>query len=136
MENSDDAKRVAASDLNNGHDMPSGSALVVSHEELWAKTEAQVEQIAEHIKESQVLCSQKLPLSNLFQQYESNSNFIKGLEYLQKRYGNVRTVRGDGNCFYRCFLYAICEQVRQKHPEEESIRIVHFGTLDESEWAG
>ncbi len=33
----------------------------------------------------------------------------KKLEGLQIHYGYYRTVRGDGNCFYRSFMYSYLE---------------------------
>lgn len=129
MDTKEDNLASAVVDDQNADNMPLDSnSLLASHEDMWAKTEAQVEQIAEDVKGSQALCSQKIPLSNLFLQYDANSNFAKGLEYLQKQYSDVRTVRGDGNCFYRCFLYALCELIQEKRSAEEVTRLFQLGT--------
>jgi ubiquitin thioesterase protein OTUB1 len=35
--------------------------------------------------------------------------FIPGIHYLNNKYKSLRKVRGDGNCFYRSFLFAYLE---------------------------
>ncbi|TDH69415.1 hypothetical protein CCR75_002855 [Bremia lactucae] len=40
-----------------------------------------------------------------------NTNFMYGIEFLNKRYEALRRVRGDGNCFFRGFIFALCEQL-------------------------
>jgi len=60
----------------------------------------------------------------LLQQYTTNANddtsndqqqqvagFIKGANYLCTKYKSIRKIRGDGNCFYRGFMYSLCEQL-------------------------
>ena len=37
--------------------------------------------------------------------------FTKGVEYLALKYKHVRRVAGDGNCFYRAFLFAYLENL-------------------------
>jgi ubiquitin thioesterase protein OTUB1 len=41
----------------------------------------------------------------------ANENFLLGIESLAKRYDAMRRVRGDGNCFFRAFIFALCEQL-------------------------
>ncbi|KAF1329819.1 Ubiquitin thioesterase otubain, partial [Globisporangium splendens] len=41
----------------------------------------------------------------------ANENFLFGIESLAKRYDAMRRVRGDGNCFFRAFIFALCEQL-------------------------
>lgn len=57
------------------------------------------------------------PLSSptlLIPEYESNidarSGFIPGLNYLASKY-LMRKIRGDGNCFYRSFLFSYLENI-------------------------
>ena len=40
-----------------------------------------------------------------------DDNFIKGSRYLMTKYTSWRMIRGDGNCYYRAFLYAVCEEL-------------------------
>lgn len=41
----------------------------------------------------------------------ANANFMHGIEGLSRRYEGLRRVRGDGNCFFRGFIFALCEQL-------------------------
>ena len=84
------------------------------------KTQAQLDAIEKEIKSNQSLTSNLQPISNLAKLYESdndndstssNQHFIKGCEYLSTKYKSWRMIRGDGNCYYRAFLYAVCEEL-------------------------
>lgn len=46
-------------------------------------------------------------------EYAGNANelFMTGIESLHRRYDAMRRVRGDGNCFFRGFIFALCEQL-------------------------
>ena len=86
-------------------------------------TQDQWEAIENEIKATQSLTSPLLPISVLLQQYtttkggdsENNNNeqqgFIKGATFLSKKYNSLRKIRGDGNCYYRAFLYSLCEHL-------------------------
>lgn len=41
----------------------------------------------------------------------ANGNFMHGIDALNRRYEGLRRVRGDGNCFFRGFIFALCEQL-------------------------
>ncbi|KAF4319829.1 hypothetical protein G195_006718 [Phytophthora kernoviae 00238/432] len=41
----------------------------------------------------------------------ANPNFMHGIESLNARYEALRRVRGDGNCFFRGFIFALCEHL-------------------------
>ncbi|KAH7474116.1 hypothetical protein PRIC1_014429 [Phytophthora ramorum] len=41
----------------------------------------------------------------------ANANFMHGIESLNGRYEALRRVRGDGNCFFRGFIFALCERL-------------------------
>lgn len=41
----------------------------------------------------------------------ANENFMAGIDSLHRRYDALRRVRGDGNCFFRGFIFALCEQL-------------------------
>ncbi|ETI50921.1 hypothetical protein F443_05655 [Phytophthora nicotianae P1569] len=41
----------------------------------------------------------------------ANPNFMHGIDSLNARYEALRRVRGDGNCFFRGFIFALCEQL-------------------------
>lgn len=51
-------------------------------------------------------------LLSLFQQNQPQSGFVDGINnYLSKNFAGMRRVRGDGNCFYRAFLFAYLEKI-------------------------
>ena len=90
------------------------------------QTEAQVQAIELEIRENQPLCSERSDIATLKQLYQqqqqhdgggscdSSSNyFIQGVDYLESCYSGIRRVRGDGNCYYRAFLYSLCEHLKQ-----------------------
>jgi ubiquitin thioesterase protein OTUB1 len=41
----------------------------------------------------------------------ANTNFMHGIEWLNGHYEALRRVRGDGNCFFRSFIFALCERL-------------------------
>ncbi len=56
-----------------------------------------------------------VPLDSLLPSYENASlpGFIAGINYLSSKYRYMRRVKGDGNCFYRCYLFAYLDQLLQ-----------------------
>lgn len=63
--------------------------------------------------QSQPLIGALVSPSLLIPEYESNIDapgFIPGLAYLASKYV-MRKVRGDGNCFYRSFLFSYLENI-------------------------
>lgn len=95
-------------------------------QEKFKKTEAQLENIANEIKEQQPLASNLCPVEQLRKGYETGSNFEKGVLLLTKKYQSIRTIRGDGNCYYRAFLYSLCEKLWDADTDEK-VRIKTFG---------
>ena len=86
------------------------------------QTQAQWDAIEQEIKDTQPLTSAVRPLEDLRQQYQtgdgvSNKWYDLGVQVLMKTYLSIRMVRGDGNCYYRAFLYSMCEQL-MNHPIE------------------
>ena len=53
----------------------------------------------------------------LLPEYESATNpgFVPGIHYIGKQYTSMRRIRGDGNCFYRAFLFAYLESLLTAH---------------------
>jgi Peptidase C65 Otubain len=101
--------------------------LEVNHEKF-QQTQVQLETIAAEIREEQPLTSDLMSLDDLRSkaQYEVGSNFDKGVTILANDYQGVRTIRGDGNCYYRAFLYSLCEKL-WKADKAELTRLLHFG---------
>ena len=86
---------------------------------LHQQNEAALEAIQAQVQKEQPLTSERMPLSRLEAQYagssgenDASSHFRQGLVALQQDYADVRTVRGDGNCFFRAILYALTESMR------------------------
>jgi ubiquitin thioesterase protein OTUB1 len=71
-------------------------------------TMAQQEEIEAQIAATQKLIGDLEPPSILLPAYKDNpaQGFVAGVEDLARRYRMMRRVRGDGNCFYRAFLFA------------------------------
>jgi len=82
----------------------------MTHEED-TLTNAQLESIQNEIKQSQKLTSHLLPLQDLSSQFDPSSNFATGCKYLSTKYKHYRAIRRDGNCYYRAFLFALCEKL-------------------------
>ena len=86
-------------------------------------TEAQLKAIEKEVEATQPLAFPLMPIDVLLQQYSSsdeNGNdggeqqqqgFLQSATFLSKKYKSLRKIRGDGNCYYRAFLYAVCEHL-------------------------
>jgi hypothetical protein len=100
-------------------------------------TQAQLEAIEHEIKSTQPLTSYLLPIDVLLRQYSYPSNdgistgdnyscdssgdgfravaqhpgYAEAAAFLSTKYKFLRRVRGDGNCYYRAFLYSLCEHL-------------------------
>jgi ubiquitin thioesterase protein OTUB1 len=102
-----------------------------SHAQMVQQTQAQLEAIEIEIKETQPLTSEVRNLGALKKHYESDSSskyFEKGVDYLSKTYGTMRMIRGDGNCYYRAFLYSLSETLMTKDlNKDEMDRILKYG---------
>jgi ubiquitin thioesterase protein OTUB1 len=99
-------------------------------------TQAQLESIENEIKNNQPLTSNLFQIGILAQQYadseqqHQNSGFKRGVQFLCTKYTSIRKVRGDGNCYYRAFLYALCEKLLSNNTSVEYYRIRRI--VDES----
>uniref|UniRef100_A0AAV1U8R6 ubiquitinyl hydrolase 1 n=1 Tax=Peronospora matthiolae TaxID=2874970 RepID=A0AAV1U8R6_9STRA len=61
-----------------------------------------------------VLCLQAEYVGNV------NGNFMHGIKSLDTRYEALRRVRGDGNCFFRSFIFTLCEHLLPSQGAEDS----------------
>lgn len=70
-------------------------------------TMGQTEAIKDQIKAEQPLIDTMQAVISLLDQYKDAElpGFAKGIVDLDNKYRGLRKVRGDGNCFYRAFLY-------------------------------
>lgn len=81
------------------------------------------------------------PPSILLSEYEKADSpfFIPGIDYISRNYNHMRRVRGDGNCFYRAFIFSYLEGLlrdynldseKKKSAEKERDRITKI--IDDS----
>jgi ubiquitin thioesterase protein OTUB1 len=90
---------------------------------LERQNEARFQEIERDVK-SNPLTSEQQPVSILKEEYAesaNNNHFIVGVDALMKDYAFIRRVRGDGNCYYRAFLYNLVEGIRRNPLEGERI---------------
>ena len=84
---------------------------------LVAQSDTLRQQIEDDVKASQPLTSELLPISSLLEHYTDNGGgddavgFVRSARYLATKYTSMRKIRGDGNCFYRAFLFSLCEHL-------------------------
>mmetsp|Transcript_6144 Transcript_6144/g.7956 ORF Transcript_6144/g.7956 Transcript_6144/m.7956 type:complete len:270 (-) Transcript_6144:260-1069(-) len=96
--------------------------------ELNRQNESRMEEIEQNIRANQPLTSERLPLAELLKQYTDpgSSNFRANVAILQNHYGHLRMVRGDGNCYYRAFLFSLVEHLLLAENKAEGERILHW----------
>lgn len=86
-----------------------------------AQTQAQLEAIEKEIRENQPLTSELKPITALKQVYDASDPaskfFTSGVDYLSTVYQSTRMTRGDGSCYYRSFLYSLCEYLMKNEAE-------------------
>ncbi|KAJ1695081.1 hypothetical protein LUZ63_011779 [Rhynchospora breviuscula] len=67
----------------------------------------------------------KEPLSALAAEYETGSPIIQEkIKLLGEKYAALRRTRGDGNCFYRCFMFSYLEQILVTQNKAEVERVL------------
>jgi hypothetical protein len=84
-----------------------------SHATKVQQMQAQLEaiELEQEIKASQALTSELKDLDPLCQQCtgeDASKFFDLGIQALQLTCSKMRTIRGDGNCYYRAILYSLC----------------------------
>jgi ubiquitin thioesterase protein OTUB1 len=68
--------------------------------------------------------SDKEPLSSLAAEYESGSPILlQKIKVLGEQYAAIRRTRGDGNCFFRSFMFSYLEHVLESQDQAEVDRI-------------
>lgn len=68
--------------------------------------------------------SDKEPLSALAAEYQSGSPILQEkIRMLSEQYAAIRRTRGDGNCFFRCFMFAYLEHILESQDKPEVDRI-------------
>nr|XP_043632053.1 OVARIAN TUMOR DOMAIN-containing deubiquitinating enzyme 1-like [Erigeron canadensis]XP_043632054.1 OVARIAN TUMOR DOMAIN-containing deubiquitinating enzyme 1-like [Erigeron canadensis]XP_043632055.1 OVARIAN TUMOR DOMAIN-containing deubiquitinating enzyme 1-like [Erigeron canadensis] len=66
----------------------------------------------------------KETLSSLEAEYKSGSPILlEKIKVLSEQYGGIRRTRGDGNCFFRSFMFSYLEHILESQDEAEVERI-------------
>ncbi|KAG9458536.1 hypothetical protein H6P81_003044 [Aristolochia fimbriata] len=66
----------------------------------------------------------KEPLSALAAEYQLGSPILQEkIKILEESYAAIRRTRGDGNCFFRSFMFAYLEHILESQDEAEVARI-------------
>lgn len=66
----------------------------------------------------------KEPLSSLEAEYKSGSPILlEKIKVLSEQYGAIRRTRGDGNCFFRSFMFSYLEHILESQDVAEVERI-------------
>ena len=102
--------------------------IMADNQSKYKLTEQQLAQIESEIKTSQPLTSQLLPIHALIKQYQDNdstttdgeSGFLTSSKLLATKYSHLRRIRGDGNCYYRAFLYSLCEGLLKRRLNKDA----------------
>eukprot|EP00252_Welwitschia_mirabilis_P025812 TRINITY_DN8218_c0_g1_i1.p1 TRINITY_DN8218_c0_g1~~TRINITY_DN8218_c0_g1_i1.p1 ORF type:complete len:339 (+),score=69.16 TRINITY_DN8218_c0_g1_i1:110-1018(+) len=67
----------------------------------------------------------KEPISKLATEYEEGSVIFKDkIEALAKSYSAIRRTQGDGNCFFRAFMFSYLERIMEAKDEAEVKRVM------------
>ena len=84
--------------------------------EQWALHSAQQDMLREEVENQPLIGQRETGFGTLAKQLEgASAGFQKGLEALRKRkYSGMRRVRGDGNCFFRGFMFRLVEIIIDK----------------------
>ena len=88
-----------------------------------AATENQLNDISDEIKKEQ-------PLTSSLQDITTLKDYVPvgaAEQYICETYSNWRRVRGDGNCYYRAFLYSLCEALTDPSNKNELERLQIYG---------
>jgi hypothetical protein len=70
-------------------------------------------QLRAEIEQTSPLVSDKLAISYLINEFH-DSNFMNSVVDITQKYKFIRTVRRDGNCFYRSFMFRLFEELSLK----------------------
>jgi hypothetical protein len=70
-------------------------------------------ELVQEIEDSSPLVSDKMGSDYLITEFK-DSQFVNSINEIAKKYKFIRTVRRDGNCFYRSFMFRLFEELSQK----------------------
>jgi len=74
--------------------------------------------------EKTLFLGDKEPLSTLAAEYQSGSSILlEKIKVLGEKYAAIRRTRGDGNCFFRSFMFSYLEHILESQDREEVDRV-------------
>ncbi|CAA7405164.1 unnamed protein product [Spirodela intermedia] len=80
--------------------------------------------ILEEEAEKMLCVGEKEPLSALAAEYQSGSPILlEKIKMLSEHYSGIRRTRGDGNCFFRSFMFSYLEHILETQDKAEVYRI-------------
>lgn len=110
-------------------DMPSITPIQATEVEDWANfrdDDIMQQQSAIRAVEAEKipLVGDKEPLSSLAAEYQSGSPILlEKIKVLSEQFDAIRRTRGDGNCFFRSFMFSYLEHILESQDREEVNRI-------------
>lgn len=76
-------------------------------------TEVQQREIENSVRATQIQVGDLDNIMVLKEEYAANAAFLPKIDALYQKYRGIRRSRGDGNCFYRSFLFRYFESIRE-----------------------
>ncbi|KAK8484599.1 hypothetical protein V6N11_024131 [Hibiscus sabdariffa] len=107
----------------------SAVSIPISEGDDWANfadDDIMQQQSAIHAEEAKKVpfVGDKEPLSMLAAEYESGSPILlEKIKVLEQQYAAIRRTRGDGNCFFRSFMFSYLEHILESQDRAEVDRI-------------
>jgi len=97
---------------------------------------AQQDRITAEIAKSQQLVGKLQTFQSLEDEYKDSPKFLKKIQEVAKKYSNLRRIRGDGNCFYRAYLFGCLESIRENESRISEFAKYILASLDRLENLG
>lgn len=99
-----------------------------ANEDLQAQNSMTIDQmnkIKDDIKNEQPLVSSFAPIYALKMSYADDSvlGFLDGITFLENNYKGIYLIRGDGNCFYRSFIFSYAESILQYFLSKDPVKV-------------
>ncbi|XP_010540436.1 PREDICTED: ubiquitin thioesterase otubain-like [Tarenaya hassleriana] len=116
MQNQDDVMKVEAESV--------ASISELKGEEEWPNCSGEELSFQEDQTAKVPYVGDKEPLSSLAAEYQSGSPILlEKIKILGSQYAAIRRTRGDGNCFFRSFMFSYLEHVLETQDRAEVDRI-------------
>ncbi|KAG5532772.1 hypothetical protein RHGRI_027163 [Rhododendron griersonianum] len=90
-------------------------AIMQQQSSIWAEEAEKIPFVGDKARE---------PLSSLAAEYQSGSPILlEKIKLLTEEFAAIRRTRGDGNCFFRSFMFSYLERILESQDQEEVHRI-------------